>query len=984
MHQLLPPWAAALLALIPGATALWWGRAAAAGAADAARAERLAAARKRTGPIFGFCTGLLVVTAVDDAAWTLPLLVLARMVAGYYVRRTVYGETWSLLAYLSFYLRLIVAMFGYWLLLAVAPGLVASWPAHPWLAGTLLMAVFWTWSEFYSPAFRFVLRARPIAPVDLLTRFQSLADACALPPVAFVEIPTGGGMIANAVALPSIRRPAAAFTSRLLEELTADEAVAICAHEVAHLEHYRPRIRLIAIAGHLLSAAGCFLVPAMPWLASDWYISWVPLLFVGMLLRAKKRQANETASDLRALALTGNADALISALTKLHALSHIARRWDPEAEAHATHPSLARRIQAIRAAAGAPHPTLPDAMELVDLTTPTKSTTVALSADRLRWTEGEAISYDVAYGHLSELRIVAGASRTHTLRAVAKTGQRWEMTLAPDDVARAQAALDVIDSRLGPSTKAAAPRATFARVAAIGALVVAGAVGQITVSVAALLAIVRPSTPIVAAAAAAAATAAVLTVLSPLPAVFAAPGTIMLLLCGGTLAAAAFVSRRDAARQPSTAAIGALSVAMAIVWLIVGLQGARAWPLHQALMIWPSAATLPAAVAAALAFHENRRLRMAAAPLAGIAAAAVFVATPQFVACCVRDAFVTADRGGRVRLTAIDDSPERAADLPFVPNDIRISPDGRSVAALVEDYDDETITLHVGALGGELAAYQSDEAVFAGNDRVVILERTAGGSAVRVVGLGDRPHDVQAPVALDGIHALRVGVAPAGDGWIAFGTMKDGALVSATGRFGETTPSITEWATWGSTSMLAAAGDRVLLWRLRYRPSLLTRPGFSQWAPLLAAAALGGPAPAESEFWTLHVGIPTRIAASSLPVTCTSRGRLDAAICAAFDGRDTRLFAVDPAAPALEPVATVKGRLYTRHVSQDGWISGWLEGALVALQPRTSEMISVRSASRIYAMTATDRVVAAVSMNGRRSTVRVYARKQPQSAQSLF
>src|ERR1700748_3312740 len=129
--------------------------------------------RRRASPVFGFCGAILFVTAIDDCVWALPLMVFARMVAGYYLRRTLYGETWSLAAYLSFFLRLLAASFGPWICIAIAPGLVASWPAHPWLAASLLTATLCAWNEFYSDAFIVLTRARPIAAGNLLARFNA-------------------------------------------------------------------------------------------------------------------------------------------------------------------------------------------------------------------------------------------------------------------------------------------------------------------------------------------------------------------------------------------------------------------------------------------------------------------------------------------------------------------------------------------------------------------------------------------------------------------------------------------------------------------------------------------------------------------------------------------------------------------------------------------------------------------------------------------
>ncbi|HEY7173178.1 MAG TPA: M48 family metalloprotease [Vicinamibacterales bacterium] len=966
--QLLPAWVAAILALVPGVAAFWFGRAAAVDAADPARPERLAALRKRASPVFGFCAAILFVTAIDDCVWALPLMVFGRMVAGYYIRRTLYGETWSLAAYLSFFLRLIFASFGPWVFIAIAPAVVASWPARPWLAASLLTAALCAWNEFYSDVFIFVMRARPIASGDLRARFNSLAERCALSPVWFGQVSLGGGVLANAVALPSIRRPGAVFTSSLLEQLTDDEAVAICAHEIAHLEYYKPRLRRNSNGTDLMIAVGCFIVPflqpTLPWLVSYWYFIWVPLLVVAMALRARKRQQNETASDLRALELTGNADALISALVKLHATMHIARRWDPEFERQATHPSLARRIQAIRNAAGTPHPVLGAATELID---PTSSVTVGLHADRLHWTEGEAISHRVAYSHLSELRIVTAASGAPKLRATTRTGQRWEMTLAPADVARAQAALDVIDSRLAPSPAPGAMPDSYRHVAVIATLAAASFVMQGAVALATLLALLRPSTATLAGAGAAALTAAVLGLLAP---GYDAPLMLLLVLCGAGLLAAAYFRRHDVPRHHPGLAIAALAAATALAWLLLVATGNGAWQLHQAARTWPAAATLPAALAAAVACGQNRRARTAGIPVAAAAIAVGFIASPQFVATCVRDPFVSGADPDAPHLIVVDEGSAKAAPLAFIPNDVRISSDGRYMAALAEGFDDETTTVHLGAVGGALVPYHAKDAVFAGEDRVLLLEQREW-PVVRVLRLGDPVRDEQPAVPLPGIEAHRIVATPSGDGWMVFGSIGERTLVTVAAPFGVETPTRREWASQWATSgrILAAAADRVLVQRTSYRPNMLAQRRLWQLAYLL------GPAAPESEFWTIDLqGERTRVAATALPVSCDSRSDLTSAICAAYDGAATRLFAFDPAAAAFKPAAVIRGQMIARHVSQDGWLTGWVEGGLVAVQPRTNEMIRMGSAARVYAMTATDHLIAAAAIAGRGSVIQIYTR----------
>src|SRR5262249_58245842 len=95
---------------------------------------------------------------------------------------------------------------------------------------------------------------------------------------------------------------------------------------------------------------------------------------------------------------------------------------------------------------------------------------------------------------------------------------------------------------------------------------------------------------------------------------------------------------------------------------------------------------------------------------------------------------------------------------------------------------------------------------------------------------------------------------------------------------------------------------------------------------------------------------------------------------AASEGANARLFTFDPAAAAFRPASVLDGRLIARHVSQDGWLTGWLDGSVVAVQPRTNEMVRVRSGARVYAMTATDHLIAAAAINGRGSVIQVYAR----------
>src|SRR4029079_14682183 len=73
-----------------------------------------------------------------------------------------------------------------------------------------------------------------------------------------------------------------------------------------------------------------------------------------LALRTRWRQEHESASDRRAVELCGDPDALASGLTKLNALGRVPRRWSASVEQRASHPSLARRLAAIRGNSGTP------------------------------------------------------------------------------------------------------------------------------------------------------------------------------------------------------------------------------------------------------------------------------------------------------------------------------------------------------------------------------------------------------------------------------------------------------------------------------------------------------------------------------------------------------------------------------------------------------------------------------------------------------
>src|SRR6185503_18751035 len=208
------------------------------------------------------------------------------------------------------------------------------------------------------------------------------------------------------------------------------------------------RLKRNAVVTSMLIVIGAIAAPALrlwvPDARAALPFAWPVVMLLSIFLRARHVQKHETSSDLRAVALTGNPEALIRALSKLHAFARLPRRWDTEFERNATHPSLARRIQAIRNAAGGPPAVIGEA---ATFTGSDQGSLVTFAEDRLLWQENALASHSLDYRRLSELRIVAPATGAARLAAVDSAGRRWELTLQQADVARLQAVLDIVDTR---------------------------------------------------------------------------------------------------------------------------------------------------------------------------------------------------------------------------------------------------------------------------------------------------------------------------------------------------------------------------------------------------------------------------------------------------------------------------------------------------------------------------------------------------------
>ena len=972
---MLHPVFAALIALLPAAVTWWLGRRHARLLDDPTLPERLLAARARKSFVTILCALLLLATATDHLVWSLPLLVIARMAAAYPLRKTLHRETWSVFGYLSFFTRLSFAAFGFWMLLGVMPWLAMLAESRDWIVAGALAVILFAWAGTNESIFRVILRARAIDDPAIVSRFAEMVKACALPEVALERIDLRGGAFANAAALPSIRRPTVVVTSTLLERLDANETAAILGHELAHLEHYNPRrvgrrralMYALVGAGALLSPIVRLTFPPAQ-LAS--LILWDIVLVLAMVRLARDRQKHETASDLRAIALAGDPDALVRALTKIHAFAYLPRRWDAEWERQATHPSLARRIQAIHAAAGTAPVSLADPATFAGAD---DSSSVTFHDTLVSWNEGGASTYSIDYGRLTMLRVDVKQSGAPRLVAVDAAHRRWEMPLKPADVARAQATLDIVDTRLGVAAAPPVVSPVLLRVLALLVVVIAMGVDQFAAVIVALFAGLLPAPPLTAAAGASAVGVAALLLRDhSLWTIDWRPWTALALLaCGAVVVAVSFANRRERTPPLAMKLIGVLALGVLATWTAVVLFGTNAFDLHRSMRAWPSAAVFALALGGALAFVRSRAARYASVALAAAGFAAVFVGSTAFLDRFEHDPFLESSAPVALRTVA---AAGQVAEfhVPFAVTDMLLSPAGRHVALGSEDADEVT-TIHAGPIGGPLVDFRADEAIFVDEARLLLIERQRGASILRVVDLERPAADIwsrRLPFV-----AYRLSLDRSSRTWHLFGSSDTGDIVTASGTVGRDSVREGRWKRPAGDVLylraLALSGDRVLALETRMSTPM------SGSGPLLKLALLVDSGyRTESRLWTIGDGGASAFATSHLDLRCEGHD-LDekATTCAAFDGTRTGFFAVDPASLRLTPLASVTGHVYLRRATGPGWFSGWWDNMPVLMRPAARDAIGVAAdgGGSPNQLALGDKLVAAAWSNENDSAVRLYS-----------
>jgi len=972
-----------MLCLVPAAVSWWSGRSLVALLDDPVLPERLLAHRRRNRAVlWTVVVSAFILGAIDDLLWAAPLLVVSRMVAAYTLRRTLFDERWSFAAYMATMLRLMLAVAAFRLVLIGAPLIAHAARSLDWIVALALGALLLVWHSRSADVFRWLVRAEPLKDEALLARFRAISAASTASQPRFEVVSLRGGAIANALALPSLRGSSVVYSDTLLRLLDRDEAAAITAHEIAHLEHFEGGWlqKLNRIMSALILAATA--IAFVPRLVPD-----VSMLLVGAVWTAAcvfafawmvaDRQRNETASDLRAVALAGDPEALVRALTKTYAFARLPRRWDTQMEQAATHPSLARRIRAIRGTAGAPQATAlpqPEAVRSLD-----GHTVVTFEADRLQWQESEGVGHILSYAYLTELRVQAGTSGGARLVACERGGRRWEAALDPAEAARVQAILDRVDGRLaepGPPKRAHG----MSLLQAAGAVVAICAmwVGYIVVAAVAMAASFRSAAAFFAAAGGAAIGAAALAgrqavALGDTHTMWPA---LLLAVMGFALLAGAWRRRDDEGNRVVNMGVAGLAVVTCGNLALVATNGLDAVRLYQASTAIPSAAVLPLALAAALACRPRRGWRLAAIPIGLVGLMVGIAGSGTFLYAFGRDPFLVS--GPPLPISTLSGPPFADFTLPGVATDLRLSPRGRQVAltkySAAMTVAGAVTNFSVGAPGSSFASIAASDLVFLDDDRVLTIAAEGTGTRVREVVLS--PRAVSWEYFIDeSLLMPRLSYQRAKHRWLVTGASADGRIVSVEGTFGREEVVRREWAITdrqGPADAWAIEGDTVLLAHRSFDVDTLPD---SPWG--LAMMALLDQS--ETRLTRFTPAGPADVATSQLDTTCSDRALGgERIVCTVFDGTRTHLLVLDPHGSGPRSIGSLAGHFAGYRPAREGWLTGWttsggwLTPTQLAVDVASGRAIIVPRELGAQEIAVAGRVAGTVQHEGASTRVRLY------------
>jgi Zn-dependent protease with chaperone function len=203
------------------------------------------------------------------------------------------------------------------------------------------------------------LTPRALTAGDLRDSIFGMATKLKVKLVQVYVVATGKARLANAFARTG---NSILLTDTLLGSLNRREVDAIVAHELAHLKHEHPRkLGSAYILGFVAAIALVTLLPTGGMLLRPF--RYLLFLVVPQAITYFFSRRFEYTADKEAVLLTGDAEAQITSLVKLHRLNLMPLDWGRVQGKFLTHPSTRLRARAIARAGGIPEERVPEILE---------------------------------------------------------------------------------------------------------------------------------------------------------------------------------------------------------------------------------------------------------------------------------------------------------------------------------------------------------------------------------------------------------------------------------------------------------------------------------------------------------------------------------------------------------------------------------------------------------------------------------------------
>jgi hypothetical protein len=417
-------------------------------------------------------------------------------------------------------------------------------------------------------------------------------------------------------------------------------------------------------------------------------------------------------------------------------------------------------------------------------------------------------------------------------------------------------------------------------------------------------------------------------------------------------------------RTPPTVLAGRLVTLMA--GLAVLFLVPMAWTstdgvgFHQAARTWPVFTVLTGAIAAALALWPARWARRAGIPAALAAAVTLIAGTIPFLERVITDPFLVDTPVARdVTL----DGPIGQIDIPFVADELLLSPGGVYVAA-VEGEHGQPRRFHVGKPGDGIRVITTETAAFA-DDRTLVTSEQVGDEAI-VRRLEIEPAALpQWEHRISGVIRSRLSVDPAAGRWRVLAHEPGGAIVSVQGTFDGVVTNATRWAAQAVEDIypVGITGTTLVGLQTGY-PKFVPDP-YWLW-PIL------GMPRHSTRLWRVQGDRREPMSESALSLDCG--GLSEQVTCAAFDGSRTHVVRVEVASGGIVGLARFSDRMLAPE-QQPGWFSGFLSnGDAVAVHLDSATLFRAPDLKAEFAsiVTGSSRRLATLSIAGDASAIRIY------------